>query len=153
MDYIGVARVSDTKVNVALTFNGDFDSDATLTLTIDADAIVGYNKAFTVQVPVTAVEQSDATVSVSPSPILSPAIGEQLTLSLSQVYLIDSDGKRWETTLESGEVVEPPAPAEAILRRFHRHTETIDTEVTRIMEDWKAKKQHISINNPIAHYN
>ena len=207
-----VARVSDTEITVPLTFDGDFDTDATLTLTIGADAIAGYNKAFTVQVPVTAVEQSDATVSVSPSPILSPAIGEQLTLSLnitngknvagyqaivlfdgstldyvkstngdylpadaffgdpiivhdwlgdtffgdymwsgkvilaattsggaangdgtlatltfkvldykasrvtlSEIYLIDSDGKRWETTIESGEVIEPPAPAEAIL--------------------------------------
>ena len=78
-----VERVSDTEVTVPLTFNGDFDSDAILTLTIGAEAIAGYNKAFTVQVPVTAVEQSDATVSVSPSPVLSPAIGEQLTLSLN----------------------------------------------------------------------
>ena len=212
-----VARVSDTEVTVPLTFNGDFDTDATLTLTIGASAIAGYNKAFTVQVPVTAVEQSDATVSVSPSPVLSPAIGKQLTLSLniadgknvagyqaivlfdgsaldyvkstngdylpadaffgdpiivhdwlgdtffgdymwsgkvilaattsggaangdgtlatltfevldykasrvtlSQVYLIDSDGKRWETTIESGEVIEPPAPAEAILGDINR---------------------------------
>ena len=212
-----VARISDTEVAVPLTFNGDFDTDATLTLTIGASAIAGYNKAFTVQVPVTAVAQSDATVSVSPSPVLSPAIGEQLTLSLniangknvagyqaivlfngstldyvksangdylpadaffgdpiivhdwlgdtffgdymwsgkvilaattsagtangdgtlatltfevldykasrvtlSQVYLIDSDGKRWETAIESGEVIEPPAPAEAILGDINR---------------------------------
>ena len=212
-----VARVSDTEVTVPLTFNGDFDTDAILTLTIGADAIAGYNKALTVQVPVTAVEQSDATVSVSPSPVLSPAIGEQLTLSLnitngknvagyqaivlfdgstldyvkstngdylpadaffgdpiivhdwvgdtffgdymwsgkvilaattsagaangdgtlatltfealdykasrvtlSQVYLIDSDGKRWETTIESGEVIEPPVPAEVILGDINR---------------------------------
>ena len=216
-EYIGVERVSDTELTVELTFNGDFDSDATLTLTIGAEAIVGYNKALTVQVPVTAVEQSDATVSVSPSPVLSPAIGKQLTLSLniangknvagyqaivlfdgsaldyvestngdylpadaffqdtivvhdwlgetffgenmwdgkvilaattsggaangdgtlatltfevldykasrvtlSQVYLIDSDGKRWETTIESGEVIEPPAPAEALLGDINR---------------------------------
>ena len=82
-NYPGVARVSDTEATVELTFKGDFDANATLTLTIGADAIVGYNKDFTVQVPVTAIEQSDATVSVSPSPVLSPAIGEQLTLSLN----------------------------------------------------------------------
>ena len=29
-------------------------------------------------------------------------------VTLSQVYLIDSDGKRWETTIENGEVIEPP---------------------------------------------
>ena len=207
--YPGVERVSDTEATVELTFSGDFDTDATLTLTISADAIVGYNKDFIVQVPVTAIEQSDATVIVSPSPVLSPAIGEQLTLSLnitngenvagyqaivlfdgstldyvksangdylpagaffgdpivgydwlgetffgeniwsgkvilaattsagvangngtlatltfkvvdtkastvtlSQVYLVDSDGKRWETTIESGEVSEPPEPEE-----------------------------------------
>ena len=79
--YPGVERVSDTEATVELTFSGDFDTDATLTLTISADAIVGYNKDFIVQVPVTAIEQSNATVNVSPSPILSPAIGEQLTLS------------------------------------------------------------------------
>ena len=215
--YPGVTRVSDTVVTVELRFNGDFDSDAILTLTIGADAIVGYNKDFTVQVSVTAVEQSDATVSVSPSPVLSPAIGEQLTLSLniangknvvgyqaivlfdrsaldyvkstngdylpadaffgdpiivhdwlghtffgghmwsgkvilaattfagtangdgtlatltfkvldykastvtlSQVYLIDSDGKRWEATIESGEVTEAAKPAVEIVGDINR---------------------------------
>ena len=216
-EYFGVERVSDTEVTVRLAFSGDFDTDATLTLTISADAIVGYNKDFIVQVPVTAIEQSNATVNVSPSPILSPAIGEQLTLSLniangenvagyqaivlfddsaldyvksangdylpadtffgdpivvydwlgetffgeniwsgkvilaattpagvtngdgtlatltfkvvdtkastvtlSQVYLVDSDGKRWETTIENGEVSEPPEPAEETVGDINR---------------------------------
>ena len=216
-EYIGVERVSDTEVTVQLAFNGDFDTNATLTLTVAAEAIRGYNQVFTVQIPVTAVEQSNATVSVSPSPVLSPAIGEQLTLSLnitngenvtgyqaivlfdesaldyvksangdylpadaffgdpiivydwlgetffgeniwsgkvilaattsagvangngtlatltfkvvdtkastvtlSQVYLVDSDGKRWETTIESGEVSEPPEPAEETVGDINR---------------------------------
>ena len=206
-----VDRVSDTEVTVELAFNSDFDTDATLTLTIGADAIVGYNKDFTAQVSVTAIEQSNATVSVSPSSVLSPAIGEQLTfslniangenvagyqatvsfdtsalrdvksaygdylpadaffadpigdyhwlgetffhsitfaantlaeasngdgtlatltfevvdfkastLTLSQVYLVDSDGKRWEATTESGQVTEPPEPAEEVLGDINR---------------------------------
>ena len=183
-----VDRVSDTKAKVNLKFAGDFDTDATLTLTVGADAI-GYNKDFTVQLPVTAVKQSDATVSVSPSPVALPAIGEKLTLrlaiangknvagyqatvsfdrsvlryiesangnylpadaffvdnvrgtgriagntlagvsngdgtlatltfevvdykpsmvTLSDVYLVDADRKRWEVNIKNGEILEPP---------------------------------------------
>ena len=80
----GVRRVSDTEVTVELTFDGDFDADATLTFTVGAGAIAGYNgEALTAQIPVTAVEQSDATVSISPSPVLVFATGEQLRLSLN----------------------------------------------------------------------
>ena len=195
----GVNRVSDGEATVKLVFDGtDFDTDATLTFTVGADAIVGYNEDFTAQIPVTATQQSNATVSVSPSPVVFPAIGEQLTLSLNitngenvagyqatvlfdrtalrfvegsngdyltsdaffvdpndsydyvgthiarvilaastldearngsgtlasftlevvdvkastpivfGIYLIDPDGKRWEATTESGEVIEPP---------------------------------------------
>ena len=46
-------------------------------------AIAGYNEALTAQIPVPAIEQSNATVSVSPSPMLVPAISEQFTLSLN----------------------------------------------------------------------
>ena len=207
-----VDRVSDTEVTVELAFNSDFDTDATLTLTIGADAIVGYNKDFTAQVSVTAIEQSNATVSVSPASVQSPDVGEQLTfflniangenvagyqatvsfdtsalrdvksaygdylpadaffadptviygglggsasssqvtlaantlaepsngdgtlvtltfkvidfkastLTLSQVYLVDADGKRWEATTESGQVTEPPEPAEEVLGDINR---------------------------------
>ena len=210
--YNAVRRVSDTEVTVELTFDGDFDTDATLTFTVGSDAVAGYNEDFTVQVSVTAIEQSNATVSISPSSVLSPAIGERLTLSLniangtnvagyqatvlfdrtafrlvnftegnylpadaffadptviygglggsasssqvtltantlaeasngdgtlatltfevvdfkastltlSQVYLVDSDGKRWEATTESGQVTEPPEPAEEVLGDINR---------------------------------
>ena len=77
----GVERVSDTEVTVELAFSGDFDTDGTLTLTVGADA-VNYNKDFTFNFPVTATEQSDATVSISPSSIVLPGIGEKLTLNL-----------------------------------------------------------------------
>ena len=36
------------------------------------------------------------------------------TLTLSQVYLANPHGNRWEATVESGEVTEPPEPAEKI---------------------------------------
>ena len=196
-----VDRVSDTEVTVELAFNSDFDTDATLTLTIGADAIVGYNKDFTAQVSVTAIEQSNATVSVSPASVQSPDVGEELTFSLniangvniagyqaivlydrtalrfvdstegdylaadglflgagffgkvtlvantleasngagtlvtltfevidfkastlilSQVYLVDSDGTRWEATTQNGAVTIPPEPVEEIVGDINR---------------------------------
>ena len=209
--YGAVDRMSDTVATVELDFDGtDFDTDATLTLTVGAEAI-NYNKDFTFQLPVTAIQQSNATVSISPASVVCPDIGEALTfnlnikggenvagyqatvlsdisaldyvdstndnylpadaffmppvvdysriegrwkrsvtlaastlagpsngdgtlatltfevedfkastLTLSQVYLVDADGKRWEVTLEGGEVTIPPEPAEAILGDINR---------------------------------
>ena len=58
-DFFDVDRVSDTEVTVELTFDGDFDTDATLTFTVAAGAIVGYNgPALTAEVPVTAMRES-----------------------------------------------------------------------------------------------
>ena len=82
-EYIGVERVSDTEVSVALTFDGDFDVDATLTFTVEADAIAGYHQGFTAEIPVTAIEKSNATVSISPASVVSPDVGEELTFSLN----------------------------------------------------------------------
>ena len=82
-EYIGVERVSDTEVSVALTFDGDFDTDATLTFTVGADAIAGYDQGFTAEVSVTAIEKSDATVSISPASVVSPDVGEELTFSIN----------------------------------------------------------------------
>ena len=81
-EYISVERVSDTEARVQLTFEGDFDTDATLTFTVGADAIAGYNQEFTAEIPVTAIEKSNATVSISPLVVESPDIGEELTFSL-----------------------------------------------------------------------
>ena len=214
-EYIGVERVSDTEVSVALTFDGDFDTDATLTVTVGADAIAGYNQAFTAEIPVTAIQKSNATVSISPLVVVSPDIGEELTfslniaggenvagfqavvsfedslryvesatgdylpadaffesldttyytvdpsfgrnvyaahvaitattfddagngdgtlatltfevrdfkastLTLSQVYLVDSDGKRWEATTQNAAVTIPPEPAEETVGDINR---------------------------------
>ena len=198
----GVDRVSDTEVTVELAFDGDFDTDGTLTFTVGADAVAGYSEDFTVQVSVTAIEQSNATVSVSPASVQSPDVGEKLTFSLniangvnvagyqatvlfdstalrfagftkgnylaadgiflryggvfgevtlvantleasngagtlatlafevidfkastlilSQVYLVDADGKRWEATTESGQVTVPPEPVEETVGDINR---------------------------------
>ncbi|MCY3743891.1 MAG: cohesin domain-containing protein [Candidatus Poribacteria bacterium] len=42
------------------------------------------------------------------------------TLTLSEVYLVDTDGKRWEVTTESAEVTIPPEPEKAILGDINR---------------------------------
>ncbi len=63
----GVTRVSDTKVTVELTFNGDIDSDGTLTFTVGAGAIANYNgPALTDQLPVTAGMESVTASTLSP---------------------------------------------------------------------------------------
>ena len=81
--WFDVERVSDTEIVVPLKFDGtDFNTDATLTFTLDADAIVDSDHNFTVQVPVTAIQKSNATVSIAPSPVVSPAV-EQLTFRLN----------------------------------------------------------------------
>ena len=82
-EYIGVEHVSDTQVRVPLTFDGDFDADATLTFTVGADAIAGYHQGFTAEIPVTAIEKSNATVSISPLLVVSPDVGEELRFSLN----------------------------------------------------------------------
>ena len=82
--YFGVDRISDTQVTVELQFDGtDFDTDARLTFTVDADAIVDPEHVLTVQVPVPATPESNATVSIVPSPVASPDVGETLTFNLN----------------------------------------------------------------------
>ena len=79
-----VERLSDTEVAVPLEFDRtDFDTDATLTFTVDADAIVDPQHGLSVQVPVPVTQVSNATVSISPLLVVSPAVGEELRLSLN----------------------------------------------------------------------
>ena len=82
-----VDRVSDTVVTVELTFDGDFDANATLTFTVGADAIVGYGgSAFTVQIPVTSGTES--LVASTTAPLTEATLHESviiLTLS-GRVY-------------------------------------------------------------------
>ena len=76
-------RVSDTERAVKLEFDGtDFDTDATLTFTVAA-RVANHSQDLTAQIPVTAIQQSNATVSISPSPVASLNVGEQLTLNLN----------------------------------------------------------------------
>ena len=42
------------------------------------------------------------------------------TLTLSQLYLVDADGKRWEATTQNGTVTVPPEPAAPILGDINR---------------------------------
>ena len=81
-DKFDVDRISDTRVTVPLTFSGNIDADGTLTLTLGADAIVGYNEAIAVQVPVTAVEES--LVATTEAPLTEATLsGSVVTLTLS----------------------------------------------------------------------
>lgn len=214
-------RINDSEVAVELEFDGtDFDTDATLTFTLVAIEYVNYQgflQVFTAQVPVTAIQQSNATVRIVPSPVVSPTVAERLTfslniaggenvvgyqatvmfddsvfeytesangdylptgafsadpvinynwidgtlfdeghwegsvtlaantlagvangdgtlatltfevedfkaskLTLSQFYLVDSEGKLWEATIENAEITLPPEPADAILGDINR---------------------------------
>ena len=80
----GINRVSNIEGEVRLSFDGtDFDTDGVLTFTVGADAIAGYGDALTAQIPITAVKQSNATVSLLPNPVVSAPIGGQITLSLT----------------------------------------------------------------------
>ena len=77
-----VDRVSDTKVTIELTFSGNIDVDSTLMITVGADAIANYNKGFSLEFPVTAVEE---TLEASTESSLSePALdGGIVTLTLN----------------------------------------------------------------------
>ena len=85
-----VTRVSDTEVTVTLEFTSDLDGSATLTFTVAPGAIKDYNgPARTAEIPVSASTtpetpaDTDAVLSISPASVASPAIGQQLEVSLN----------------------------------------------------------------------
>ena len=90
---LDVFRLSDTKISVRLNFDGDFDVDKTLTFLVSAEVITNYSgPPLAAELPVTESAEtpitpeipiSAATLKFLPSPAPSPAIGEQLTLSLN----------------------------------------------------------------------
>ena len=90
---LDVFRLSDTKISVRLNFDGDFDVDKTLTFLVSAEVITNYSgPPLAAELPVTASAEtpttpqipiSAATLKFLPSPAPSPAIGEQLTLSIN----------------------------------------------------------------------
>ena len=76
-------RVNDIEIAVPLEFDGtDFDTDATLTFTVGA-SIANHNQDLTAQVPVTAIQNSNATVRISPTSVVCPDVGTKLTFSLN----------------------------------------------------------------------
>ena len=78
----GVDRVSATEVTVKLSFYGNIDTDATLTITVNAAAIAGYNKGFTFEFPITAVEES--LVASTESPLIEATLdGSVVTFKLT----------------------------------------------------------------------
>ena len=85
-----VNRVSDTEVTVELTFNGDFDTDATLTFTVGAGAIANYSgSAFTTQLPVSA--STESLVASTAAPLTEATLdGSVVTLTLSGRIYEDS---------------------------------------------------------------
>ena len=90
---LDVFRLSDTKISVRLNFDGDFDVDKTLTFLVSAEVITNYSgPPLAAELPVTGSAEtpttpqipiSVATLKFLPSPAPSPAVGEQLTLSLN----------------------------------------------------------------------
>ena len=88
-----VDRKSDTEVTVELTFNGDFDTNATLTFTVDPEAIAGYNgPALTAQISVSATEQ----VLRAPSGISLMHVPLQVTAVNGVTQTIESVGDLYE---------------------------------------------------------
>ena len=84
-----VERVNDVQVTIQLEFSGNIDTDSTLTFTVGAKAIATYDgPALTAElsVPVSAIIETpttDATVSISPTSVASPAVREQIEFSIN----------------------------------------------------------------------
>ncbi len=79
----GVQRVSDSKVTVKLSFNGDIDEDGALTFTVGAGALANYNGvALTDQVSVTGLEEKF--VATTPQTLTEATLnGSVVTLTLT----------------------------------------------------------------------
>ena len=84
-----VARVSDTKVTVKLTFNNmDFDTNTTLTFRVAPGAIAAYNgPALITEIPVTAVVEERPTIT-----LLTPQSITEATLDESIILLTLNNG-------------------------------------------------------------
>ena len=90
---LDVFRLSDTEISVRLNFGGDFDDDKTLTFLVSADVIANYSgPPLAAELPVNASAEtpttpqipiSAATLKFLPALVQSPAVEEQLTLSIN----------------------------------------------------------------------
>ena len=87
-----IEKVSDTEIKIELTFDGTIDEDTTLIFTVGPGAIENYNgPALTAEISssasatkgLTEASTTDATMSISPSSVASPAVGKQLEFNLN----------------------------------------------------------------------
>ncbi len=122
----GIQRVSDTKVTVELTFNGDIDSDGTLTFTVGAGAIVSYSGAsLTAQLPVSAGMESVTASTTSPL--------TEATLDGSVVTLTLTGASYTRSALDISDAVSVSGIAGASIERFGI-TRVSDTVTTAELE-------------------
>lgn len=90
---IDIDRQTGTTAEIELSFDGtDFDTDSTLNFTVSADGISGYPKDLTTQIAVTAIKDSGATISLSPTTIVSPPLNKNFSVSLFITGAIDVAG-------------------------------------------------------------
>ncbi len=87
-----IDRISNSEVKVTLLSAVDFDIDSVLTITVGADAISGYNKSFSFDFPVTAVEEA-MTASIS-APL------SEVTLN-SSVVTLKLTGRNFSNSLST----------------------------------------------------
>ena len=93
-----VDRISDTEVEVELTFEGNIDTDTKLTFTVGADAIANYEgPPLTATIPVIAVAES--LTALTPVPLT------EMTLDRSIVTLTLSGGISYESAEKIGKVL------------------------------------------------
>ena len=87
-----IEKVSDTEINIELTFDDTIDEDTTLIFTVGPGAIENYNgPALTAEISsstsaaegLTEASTTDAKMSISPSSVASPAVGQKLEFNLN----------------------------------------------------------------------
>ena len=82
-DFFDVDRVSDTKVDIELSFDGNMTSSGTLTFTVESDAIVDYDGTdLTAQISVSAVTES-ITATTTTALTEGNIDGSEVTITLS----------------------------------------------------------------------
>ena len=82
-DFYDVERISDTKVNIELSFDGNMASNGTLTFTVESGAIVDYDGTdLTAQISVSAVSES-ITATTTTALTEGNIDGSEVTITLS----------------------------------------------------------------------
>ena len=133
-----IEKVSDTEARIALTFDGNIDTDTTLIITIGPGAIKNYNgPAFTTEVPISASTGAAAPGNVSGTPrlnISTPASLTEATLDERVVALTLSGGvtyhSNWNYVSQNVAVSGVPG----VTFRRHNVKRVSDTRVTVQLE-------------------